>query len=1797
MLERESPTNYTSRMLSMSKYYKKNSHLFINNPISQKDIEVSTFLSLREEQNKGSPNPSDSQEISCDEEVAHVTSLPPLRPKSPLTWLAPTCNSKTDHCEDGDIKNTMDKRGRYKFNIHGTMRPKYYRGDENHTLAHEYKIAFHRLRMKMEYEKIPIYYCVNNFWLSVLVSFERLYKSESARFGKMYSLIPSVPTLLSRVNLFISIWDTGTAPTIYAELTSRLLFAEATQNKTQYSSNLVPQGFMETISSGLLNTDKITDSIGDIKDMLANFTDNNRMGELFELLHEQRTGKLGSDVLSCALRVGILTSICSILVWEFKLQKSMYNKALALFTLVGCYLYGNDLMVAVTQVIAKMRESVPERPIDQPQIVPQVGGDAILTALSSLLLIGSVGSCKNVPTELFRSLSQLDRVKMSLKSIYNFIFEIVKSLFGKMGISHILPEGLSGFYSNSAQIQEFLESYERVETELGEHKFYMIEENFQLLRRMIKEGERILQEVPRDRETSGCMSLISDACRSLRKVRQRFTDANFSSEGMRQEPVALLLRGGPGVLKSQSLEHFANALASRTLKCKELEIFLRHPSRFFYNRQSETKYWDGYDNDKLVTMYDDFGQQRDVAGNPDNEFASAIRNINEFENDLHMADIDSKGNTKFISKFVLFTTNMQDFAVESIIDVNALKRRFTFTYTVVPKPEYETLESQGVDLFSKRIDISKLPEGPLGVSSTNPSVLNFHEYNLFTKQHTGVIHSFEQVCDLVVAKEKEKNLWFEQKKIELRTLRLNGVVDGDLLSPSATREEGLQFLKTFESHGYQREPHYYDGSFVRSVPREFSEDLELLYEDDPVKYEARMKLVESIYDERFDTHDLMLYCITERTHGQMLDSFLNATDVQFVEYVYSLPTTLGEKHASKGALGYDVTTVKYKTKSISRYNFAHKIKEAYVSIKLRIQSFIPWDLVAMGKALTIIGTLGVLYFSMTGLYDYFKEPGCAKVSPTGIVPESDIMVRGGKTTRPHMTARQMKAALGAQPQMATKTDKVGFSILEKVRKKNACEIWVQRAVDLEDYVRYGYILFVKNRIAIMPYHFMLKLAHKVISEPKDANLIVRIKRPSGDSGQSIDIDCTLLELLPCVQQITKWESTDLCLVEFPTRIQPFPNIIPYFTTEQDFQSLKEYNIRLIVPGITQTSSYCGVGRLMTNLLVCPNYGGEYVLAHGMQYNAPTEGGDCGAILTILNSCLATSKIFGFHVAGSPSLNLGHSTLVTQEEVIECIALFPDSGKIYVPFEGSPFVAQSGEFAQNQFNVLYKLKTPVPQATRSKIRRSSLYGKVRSAILAPSRLREFINSDGVRIDPWQLAFAKLHNTPHVVNQHHINQVVDQYRDYLFHVSEKSVEKRLLTYREAIMGTDDPEFGSISRQTSPGYPYVMNPIPNRPGRTRFFGVDVDYNLETPAAKELEMKVVSLVSGAADNVRYEHIFVDCLKDELRPLDKVREGKTRMFSSGPIDLLIAYRMYFGAFTLWYKKNRIFNGSGVGINPFSYEWNVLYNHLLEVALPTTLSAGAGDFSGFDANEVPQIHWQILNIINHWYADGPVNARVRRVLWMELVNSKHVYKDVVYEWHMSLPSGHPLTTIVNTMYNCIAYRYCWFAFHNFDSLMLWDFDKYIRMIALGDDSVFVVHPHYSINFNETTVGHFMALLGLTYTSENKGELATVLRPLLETTFLKRGFRYCNIYDTIVAPLNYERLLEILNWTKDVHFARQITVDNINTVLEELTLHGSNVFLEASNDILPVVQKELNYYPPCTSFDVLYDRIRQRDVEL
>jgi len=377
-------------------------------------------------------------------------------------------------------------------------------------------------------------------------------------------------------------------------------------------------------------------------------------------------------------------------------------------------------------------------------------------------------------------------------------------------------------------------------------------------------------------------------------------------------------------------------------------------------------------------------------------------------------------------------------------------------------------------------------------------------------------------------------------------------------------------------------------------------------------------------------------------------------------------------------------------------------------------------------------------------------------------------------------------------------------------------------------------------------------------------------------------------------------------------------------------------------------------------------------------------------------------------------------------------------------------------------------------------------------------------------------------------------------------------------------------AMNRRSSPGFGWSDKVSSHKPGKTTWLG-DLEYDLNN---SELREAVDERIELAKQGIRAPHLWVDTLKVERRPIDKVLAGKTRVFSVGQMDYILAVRKYFLGFNGHIMCNRINNEVAVGINAYSHEWTELANYLQRKGKNVV----AGDFANYDGTLNPAILFACLDIINDFYDDGEENRKIRRVLFDEIVNSVHICGSVVYMWTHSQPSGNPLTTILNSMYNSLCVRIVYFMITN----DMMSFSRNVSMISYGDDNVLNISDAIIDLFNQFTISSMMTRIGMSYTDESKGKNEIVKsRDLSGVEFLKRKFvcRHAR-YD---APLDLDTILEMTYWVRGDIDQGDLCKSNCENAFMELSLYDVEIFNHWSKLIYNACKKH-NIFPTLHTYN-------------
>jgi hypothetical protein len=568
---------------------------------------------------------------------------------------------------------------------------------------------------------------------------------------------------------------------------------------------------------------------------------------------------------------------------------------------------------------------------------------------------------------------------------------------------------------------------------------------------------------------------------------------------------------------------------------------------------------------------------------------------------------------------------------------------------------------------------------------------------------------------------------------------------------------------------------------------------------------------------------------------------------------------------------------------------------------------------------------------------------------------------------------------------------------------------------------------------------------------------------------------------------------------------------------------------------------------------CPYQGEDLQYAGIYQMQFEALDGDCGAPLILKNNRVS-GKICAMLALGDENNSL--FVPLCREDITRTLDAFPDSiSKISHSDIKNVVPKASLPLPVGNFIPLGEVVEALPTAQKSGKTKSLVYGQIHKVEGRPSQLRRF--------DDWDPVHKGLEKC---------GKPVVHIPDDLVEMAARDVEQMLmanhredkppssynfvLSYEEAVCGTEDEFIRPVKRSTSAGYPWVLRKPAHKPGKSHWLGEDNNWNFDTPQGKELRESVEFVVSEARERRRVGIIFTDTGKDEILDNEKIDfygpgRGKVRVFSAGPMEYTIAARQYFLPFVAYMMHNRIVNQSGVGINPFGPDWEILY-HKLQSKGSNLI---AGDFSNYDGTLSAQILWAICGIVNNFHNDNEDNKRVRETLFSEIAHGIHLHHKSVYQWHRSLPSGNPFTSVFNTIYNLISMRVVWLMQ---TKRPLIEFNRHVYMVAYGDDNALNISDEAAKFFDQKVISDGYVKIGMTYTDEEKKGISE-MRGIGDISFLKRSFKYDTTHGQVIGPLAPKSIFKSINWISKTSDPITATAENVSGALKEISLHGRDYF--------------------------------------
>ena len=1289
-------------------------------------------------------------------------------------------------------------------------------------------------------------------------------------------------------------------------------------------------------------------------------------------------------------------------------------------------------------------------------------------------------------------------------------------------------------------------------------------------------------------------------------------ESNAIGGGTRFKPLGIALFGESQIGKTTMVETLSQDLLYE-MGHRDVETYRNE----IYSRQAETEFFDGYVNQSIIIVDDAFAV-RDSQTKPNAEIAETIRMINEFPHHLHMAILQDK-NTYNTSRVVLWTINNINIQTPSLSYPKAFHNRLMENaYKVEPADHVVKLVKDGNGQEQKLLDQSKIntADGPIDLSIYKITKYERHERDGGVVYYpVGESMNYEQFAEHCkelykcrVEKHANKteflNARFTQLVKQPRKIAVQ-VGSPELIKNLESLEEKpfrtcylKPPVKQFDAAAYREE-------FFDAREMSLGEALNL----------ERKKIIEENNKllSRYRTWDLLLkigstILLVYGIYKTCRELFSNNT-IELIEKAKALDIQTALKYAH-GLAKEPEANKNYYLAMIRQKMVPNVITCILSDVKFS------WD--ELGDSFEVFNRINLLRVPTEeeeAIYDLFFDKvlldaeNVAKVEM--ISSGSQPLNKAKKIAVEHYLEKKKQrnytteiVSSGAQP--LHKQQKIQIETKPMPKEEivtQACSdlATLQEGRCLLDKNIYkcllnnnhvlGNVIVVKGHVVLMPYHYIAWLQMRGVTR-KDTlalNCINNVPTVSKYQRCTINMSTIFDDELKLTSNVLRIKDHDADIDAALIYVDPRNNIMhnhgditPKLITNEELGYIMPSTMAVMFGYNSDMKHFSKCEKFVQELTpfdtpIQLNMDGQdyMMLRCGYSYSVASEKGDCGAALMVL-SRRNNRKWIGMHVAGS-SNNEGYSIKLTQELIATHLKQLEINIKQKLitaevhnlSIEGA--MCPDGDFILNGVTEI-----PLSASSVTKIEPSLIYGEFSTPITKPAYLRPFTNYEGILVDPALLGLKKAGGEQVLCDKYILNEVTAYMKQRLMQQHNQSINlstyARVMTYEEAIQGANDDFMRAVCRTTSPGYPWNSDPKYNTtlPGKSAWMGRDGTFDFVSPRAIELRQAVENLEKSCLAGIQRDVICADTLKDERRPIAKVEQGKTRLFAACPQHFVVLFRKYYLGFSAWIMHNRIDNEVAVGTNPFSFDWGKIARRLQTKGERVL----AGDFSNFDGSLNSMVLWRIFDVIEHWYKmNDPKYSidhyMIRQTLWAHIVNSVHIYKNTLYQWTHSQPSGNPFTVIINSIYNSMILRCAYLTCmrdnckedpRDHSLYTLEAFDKHIAVITYGDDNCLNISPFISKYFNQITLTTALKKWGHDYTDEGKTGEIVEWRTLDNIAFLKRKFIFDNHINKWLAPLDEAVIWEMLNWkrTNEISSKEALRV-SISTAAREMALHGKDKY--------------------------------------
>lgn len=516
-------------------------------------------------------------------------------------------------------------------------------------------------------------------------------------------------------------------------------------------------------------------------------------------------------------------------------------------------------------------------------------------------------------------------------------------------------------------------------------------------------------------------------------------------------------------------------------------------------------------------------------------------------------------------------------------------------------------------------------------------------------------------------------------------------------------------------------------------------------------------------------------------------------------------------------------------------------------------------------------------------------------------------------------------------------------------------------------------------------------------------------------------------------------------------------------------------------------------------------------------------GLCGSVL------MNNSYIVGMHVAGDASANIGVSKLFSQQTIDEIQQILAADVDFYI---GN----MSDKIIENSSVLKLEQKSKVHVGNTSHLRPTEIYG-IYPVSREPANLEVYGKHTIKDVAKKSFGFTTyIHTEALQFGKEWLKHELRNFRFYQLNEEEIVCGNKLLA--------------GLNKKSSNGFANSRN-------KEDYINFDLKSFTPLLRANLQEMK-----EGILNGKPPWHYFywIEALKDELRNVEK--QGVPRSFRVGTIQHQVLMKQYFGCLVQYLMERRDENFIMVGCNPIK-EWPRMYTKLQQCK-----GVFAGDIAKWDGSMNNMVQDAIKEIIEDKCGGNEI---VSFLLEQAIRSIVHVSDDVYITTH-SMPSGHYLTAILNSLVNRF-YSALWYyevMTQHGKQPTISHFNHNIIDFVYGDDKLVGVKSHTDI-LNAITMRQYFEFLNMGFTDSLKNPITKPFESLDDVTFLKRFFRYNFKLNRIVCPLDLRTLQNSLSFYDNTKDYQVVVEAKILNYFREMFLHPN--YTELADDF----EKRLREY--------------------